>query len=237
MIVQRQLGMSLIELMISLVVGLFIIAGVAQVFLGGRAAYNLQQNIGDLQENGRFALYFLQRDIRMAGFPKNAVPVIDVFNRGPTGTTNTLTFDGGGVVSDQITVSYQGNGRDCLGQAVAGIVVNTFYIDTNRLMCRGNGNAQGQPMVDGIRNMQILYGEDMDANGYADRYVQAGQVTNWVNVVAVRVGVLATAVNAVIGDTAAPTFQVLDVAGVGPLPAGIRGRVFRTTIEVRNRTQ
>lgn len=237
MIRRNQRGLSLIELMISLVIGLLIIAGVAQVFLGGRAAYNLQQRLGDLQENGRFALYFLQRDIAMAGFPKNAVPFINAFNPGAAGT-----FDGGGTASDQIALSYQGT-SDCISQAAGPTVTNTFFIAVDpatqrgRLMCRGSGNAQSQPLVDGVENLQILYGEDMNADGYADRYVRASSVTNWTNVVAVRVAVLATSVNTVMGDTAAPTFQVLDASAVGPMPAGVRGRVFTTTIEVRNRTQ
>ena len=248
----KQTGLSLIELMIAMVLGLLVIAGVGEVFLSGRAAQNLQQRIGAVQENGRFALLFLQRDIRMAGFPKVGVPPIDAFNKAAQPavtcpsplTTAAITCDGGGTVSDEIAVSYQGT-ADCLGQAVAGgVVVNTFYIDTRRLMCRGNGNAQGQPLVDGIENMQILYGEDFDApdtpgRGYADRYVRADDVVNWNNVVAVRVAVLASSVDSVIGDDAAvtPTYRLLDVAGVGPLPTNVRGRVFTTTIEVRNRTQ
>ncbi|TXH04946.1 MAG: prepilin-type N-terminal cleavage/methylation domain-containing protein [Nevskiaceae bacterium] len=243
---QPQQGLSLIELMIALVLGLLILAGVVQVFLGGRATQNLQQRLGDLQENGRFAILFLQRDIRMAGFPKNAVPAVDAFNKtaqpsttcpSPL-TTAALTCDGGGTVSDEITVSYQGT-SDCAGQAVAGgTVTNTFFVDTRRLMCRGNGNAQAQPLVDGVENLQILYGEDMTADGYADRYVRADDVGNWNNVVAVRVAVLASSVDTVMGEnTNSGTFQVLDVAGVGPLPAGVRGRVFTSTIELRNRTQ
>jgi type IV pilus assembly protein PilW len=246
-------GFSLIELMISLVIGLLILAGIAQVFLGGRAANNLQQRLGDLQENGRFALYFLQRDIRMAGFPKilgGAQATVDAAFNTPVDTPPVVvcpspltvvarTCDGGGTVPDQITVSYQGN-ADCLGQNVAGgTVTNTFFINARRLMCRGNGNAQSQPLVDGIENMQILYGEDFNNDRYADRYVRADDVVDWRNVVAVRVSVLASTVNTVIGDDPAnlPTFRLLDVAGIGPLPASVRGRVFSTTIELRNRTQ
>ena len=258
MIRRQPRGFSLIELMVSLVIGLFIVAGIAQVFLGGRAASNLQQRLGDLQENGRFAMYFLQHDIRMAGFPRFSGGVqstVDAAFNTPVDspivvvcpsplTTVARTCDGGTTTSDQITLSYQGT-TDCLGQAVpATTVINTYFINTRRLMCRGNGNAQSQPLVDGVENMQILYGEDFDAigsvgYGYADRYVRADDVVDWRNVVAVRVAVLASTVDTVMGDdqSAAPTYRLLDVSGIGPLPAGVRGRVFSTTIELRNRTQ
>jgi type IV pilus assembly protein PilW len=234
--------------MIALVIGLLIIAGVGEAFLSGRASYNLQQRLGDLQENGRFALHFLQRNIRMAGYPKNDF-TIDPFNKTlqPAGvcpsplTTAALACDGGGTVSDQIAVSYQGT-VDCVGQnANGGIVTNTYFIDKRRLMCRGNGNAQAQPLVDGIENMQIQYGVAAASGGYAERYLRADELAadDWTRVASVRIAILASSIDSVIGDspTDLPTFQLLDASGVGPLPVAVRGRVFTTTIEIRNRTQ
>jgi len=61
------MGMSLIELMIALVIGLVLLAGVIQVFSASRTAYQLSQAIARNQENARFALDFLQRDLRMVG--------------------------------------------------------------------------------------------------------------------------------------------------------------------------
>ncbi len=63
----RVAGISLIETMIAMVIGLVLMLGVAQVFLASRAASRLAEGNGRAQENGRFALEFLQRDIRMAG--------------------------------------------------------------------------------------------------------------------------------------------------------------------------
>ncbi|WDS36039.1 PilW family protein [Pseudoxanthomonas sp.] len=64
---RNQLGMSLIELMIALVIGLVLLAGVIQVFSASRTAYQLSQAIARNQENARFAMDFLQRDLRMVG--------------------------------------------------------------------------------------------------------------------------------------------------------------------------
>ncbi|MDG2524562.1 PilW family protein [Stenotrophomonas sp. HITSZ_GD] len=64
---RRQAGLSLIELMIAMVIGLVLILGLIQVFAASRQAYQLSQGIARNQENGRFAIDFLSRDLRMAG--------------------------------------------------------------------------------------------------------------------------------------------------------------------------
>ena len=63
----RQAGVSLIELMIAMVIGLILMLGVIQVFSASQSASRLSQGVARAQENGRFALDFLERDIRMAG--------------------------------------------------------------------------------------------------------------------------------------------------------------------------
>jgi type IV pilus assembly protein PilW len=60
-------GLSLIELMIALLIGTVLVMGMVQVFGASRAAYQLSEGLSRVQENGRFAMDFLQRDIRMAG--------------------------------------------------------------------------------------------------------------------------------------------------------------------------
>lgn len=64
---RRQAGLSLIELMIAMLIGLVLILGLVQVFGASRQAYQLSQGIARNQENGRFAVDFLSRDLRMAG--------------------------------------------------------------------------------------------------------------------------------------------------------------------------
>ncbi|HEL5320754.1 type IV pilus assembly protein PilW [Stenotrophomonas maltophilia] len=60
-------GLSLVELLISLVIGLVLMLGVTQIFMASRAASQLSEGVARTQENARFALEFLERDIRMAG--------------------------------------------------------------------------------------------------------------------------------------------------------------------------
>jgi len=62
-----QRGLSLIELMIAIVISSFLVLGLVQVFSAARNAYQLSEGLSRTQENGRFAMDFLQQDIRMAG--------------------------------------------------------------------------------------------------------------------------------------------------------------------------
>ena len=65
---RKDSGFSLVELMIALVISLILTAGVIQVYLSSKSAYSTNQALASVQENGRFGLNFLTRDIRMADF-------------------------------------------------------------------------------------------------------------------------------------------------------------------------
>jgi type IV pilus assembly protein PilW len=61
-------GFSLIELLIALVLGLMLSAGIFTVFSGNKQSTDLNTAMADMQENARFALNQLSADIRMAGY-------------------------------------------------------------------------------------------------------------------------------------------------------------------------
>ena len=62
-----QRGFGLIELMIAMTLGLILILGVAQVFLNSKRSFVVQQQVAVLQENARFLLTRISRDVRQAG--------------------------------------------------------------------------------------------------------------------------------------------------------------------------
>ncbi|MGB0468085.1 MAG: PilW family protein, partial [Pontibacterium sp.] len=64
----KQRGLSMIELMVALVIGLLLTAGVLQMFVSSKATYTLQSELAKMQENARFAVEFMARDLRMAGY-------------------------------------------------------------------------------------------------------------------------------------------------------------------------
>jgi type IV pilus assembly protein PilW len=65
---KHQLGLSLIELMIAIVIGVLLMAGTAGLLISNKRIYKEQNEMGRLQENARFAMEILIRDIRRAGY-------------------------------------------------------------------------------------------------------------------------------------------------------------------------
>ena len=65
---RRVAGLSLIELMISITIGLMILSGVAFVFVNTSAARNEVERTSRQIENGRYAVEVISDDLRLAGF-------------------------------------------------------------------------------------------------------------------------------------------------------------------------
>ncbi|MFQ5939646.1 MAG: PilW family protein [Alphaproteobacteria bacterium] len=61
-------GFTLVEIMVAVTIGLIILAAVAQLFATSRTAFVLEEGLARLQENGRFSMEFIVRDLRMAGY-------------------------------------------------------------------------------------------------------------------------------------------------------------------------
>ena len=120
--------------MIALVIGLIIVASVSQVFLSGKRSYGTQAGLGALQENGRFALYFLQRDLQFAGFPQRIGPSGSSLEV-PTPFDTSRTLDGG-TGSDEVTAWWnadadvEDSNLDCLGQeTTTGPVWSRYFVE------------------------------------------------------------------------------------------------------------
>jgi len=85
-----QTGFTLIELMAALVVGLILIGGVLQIFISSKKTYTVQEGLARLQENGRFALELLSRDIRIAGHMGCPKIAVDLATHRPRNLSNTI---------------------------------------------------------------------------------------------------------------------------------------------------
>jgi type IV pilus assembly protein PilW len=73
----RERGLSLIELMIAITLGLLIVAALLALFLNITRTNNEMAKMNRQIENGRFAIQLLQEDVVHAGFWGNHVPQFD----------------------------------------------------------------------------------------------------------------------------------------------------------------
>ena len=62
-----QAGVSLVEVLVAMVISLFLLAGIVQVYLGNKTTFAFTNALAEIQENGRYALDVMTQDIRMAG--------------------------------------------------------------------------------------------------------------------------------------------------------------------------
>jgi type IV pilus assembly protein PilW len=65
---KKQSGLTLVEILIALLIGVVLLAGLMEIFNTTKQSYKLQDGLSRLQENGRFAMDFLAKDIRIAGY-------------------------------------------------------------------------------------------------------------------------------------------------------------------------
>lgn len=91
-------GVTLIELMIALILGLLVVGAAIGIFLSNRRTYSATEGLGRVQENVRTAFELMARDVREAsGNPcVNTVPIANVVNnKAANWYTNIDTWSSG----------------------------------------------------------------------------------------------------------------------------------------------
>lgn len=93
---------------------------------------------------------------------------------------------------------------------------------------------QQEELVEGVEQMQILYGFDNNGDQIVDNYVTANLVTDWTGVYSVRVALLVRSLEQYGMDLDQQPYQLLDVAVPAANDRRIR-QVFTATATLRNR--
>lgn len=234
----RQRGVTLVELMVAMVIGLFLVVVVGTVFLGSKQMYLTQDANARLQENARYAVEFFSRQLRSAGYDLiDFNPLSGSLYSVPSGTSFTGTAlagtDGGGSVSDTLTVSFS-SPVDCLGNATpSGTAINLIRLNvSNQLECLGNGNPAAQPILDEVEDLQIRYGQAIGGNF---GYVTAASANMGI-VTSVRLCLLLRASADANKNYTDQQQSYVDCLGVTQTAADRRiRRAVTTTITLRNR--
>lgn len=68
MVIAKQQGFSLVELLITMALGLLLSVGLIDLYISNQKTYHLTQTLARMQEDARAAMQIMRRDIRMAGY-------------------------------------------------------------------------------------------------------------------------------------------------------------------------
>jgi type IV pilus assembly protein PilW len=137
----------------------------------------------------------------------------------PSAGTDTVTLDStpaaeldGGTIHRYLTRRYH-------------ILNNTLALNGTELI--------GDSARDRIENMQILYGQDTDTDGDVDAYRIATNVTDWNQVISIKIALL-LATEEFGEETDTNTYSLLGTT-VDPTDDRRKRKVTTTTVQMRNR--
>jgi len=203
----RQNGFSLIELMVAVVIGLFIVLGLSQMFLSMYTTSKSQSTLSQYQTGQAQGILALTNTVQLAGYFAKTPTTINYGATALPAFTNTgdssVFVAGAGIVGtagtgtpkqDTIDIYYQSSGSDnvfnCQGgvtpigspTAIYTTVVNSFSVNaSSQLICTVSvaGAAPTAPLVlaNNVQNMTILYGVDTTGAATTPAYTTDAYMT------------------------------------------------------------
>ncbi|WP_060464979.1 PilW family protein [Acinetobacter sp. LMB-5] len=124
-------GFTLIELMLSLALGLIISAAAILLFLTSQKSLSMQLGVSDVQDNANFGLNYLTQDIRLANL------------NNPKAVINDQTAYGGIVLTSAINSAKDAANEPLsnLYKTIVGVTANTNLLSRSNGDSVGSGNA------------------------------------------------------------------------------------------------
>lgn len=210
-----QHGFTMVELMVALLIGLFLMGGLVTLMQNNKRAFSSQALLAQLQDSERLATTMMTDVIQQTGyFPDptlntttSAFPAAAPFAVGQS--LYGFTTTSGSNTSDTIKVRYTTATGDkilnCSGGSNATGVndtyINAFSVILNpagvyQLVCTLTDSVAATttayPLVNNVQSITALYGVNTTgSNGNVDTYMTAAQVSasaaGWNNVISVQV--------------------------------------------------
>ncbi|MCC1496555.1 PilW family protein [Alcanivorax sp. 1008] len=224
-------GFSIVELMVSLVLGSMLTLAAVQLFGVNQRTFITQQSLARVLDDGQLALRFLSDDIRRAGYSGATVANDDGIIFGGTGSVDGNPFD-------RIQVSYVGT-QDCQGSvsAVPVALTNIYFVNAaGELRCDGSLGGGDVVLLDGVEGFRVQYGVDTVQDEVAGpfAYVGAGAAAGLARpVVAIRLGLLLGSNSPALPQNATRSWQLYD-RQINTGADNVTRRVFFTTVMLRN---
>ena len=229
-----QSGFTMVELLVSTAVGLFLIAGLLSAYISAAKTYRYQEAMSQVQETGRYLLTQVKRSIRNAGY-KNAPD--GAFIKGYRSVENAeAEIPATAIISETDRIR---SGDIVYIESYEGEEDGIALYSANFQPASGNEDFPSlyineEPVLEGVEQISAEYGIDNDGDHQIDLFQLATQVTDWTTVKAVRLSFLVTNLEG----------NVLDSRQVLPLPFGDGTklapdrrlyRCYTTTIALRNK--
>ena len=258
-----QRGISLIEVMISLSIGLVLLGALAYFFIGSQQMNRTHDDLSRMQESGRNAMEILGKAIRQAGYQLDvdqgffgdAIVGTDFGGTGAGAPADTITIRHDPAWMSDTTVPnnpFRGQENDCSSTLVNSNnganpttgarpinnnqVIYGFSVAGGNLLCNtvaGNPAAGGVVVVDNIENMQITYGIGDGAETITS-YTEAPTAAQFSQVAAVRVSLLVRGPSAGLAVNNQPyIYNGIPVTSTD----GFLRQVYTSTFTVRTRTR
>jgi type IV pilus assembly protein PilW len=139
-------GFTLIELMVSIAIGLVVLASVATTFTSQTRAYSAQEQINQMEQNLRGALDIMTREIKMAGYRPNGGTVTGVVSYTSTSLTIQADIDGNG------TLLASGSGSDTANEQIVYV-----YDSVNKKITRQVGSGTAATLAENISAFTFTY--------------------------------------------------------------------------------
>lgn len=134
-----QRGLTLVELMVALAIGSFLMVGTIQIYNQSRQAFVVNESIARVQETAQFAMDTLEADLRMASNWGRTSRSLDITGRAELGDPNpesltTLPTACGNTWANDLAVPIDGNnnGYNLPCAATGGAIANSDIITIRR---------------------------------------------------------------------------------------------------------
>jgi type IV pilus assembly protein PilW len=191
----RHRGVSLIELMIGIAIGMLIVVAAIGTMLYTRASSTTIGDSARLHQDAATAFRIIGETVRQTGARRLVGTGGTVeFNPAFVGlsTTAVITVSGTDgattptIAADTLNISYDSDSvvdvTDCLGNIAGSTstgVTNTFEVASSNLRCDGNAASGStvQPLIQNVEDFQVWYGI-RDATESL-RYVSASGIPDW----------------------------------------------------------
>lgn len=179
----KQTGFTLVEIMISILLGSLIIISISSLYMTTNKSMWLTDALSQNQENGRFSLEMLSHHIRFAGFNPGTGQTPQAILKNDCGKIFCSQDNING--SDELVISFMApeGYRNCAGGTVnkGDFIISRFWVEDNTLRCsvsmdNGESVFDSAALLDNVQSMQILAGSQNQFLHLDDANLKVGDV-------------------------------------------------------------